>query len=79
MIHAVKLHLRSLTDNGPHDAALEPILYGIDNFSPNVRFQVQIMGKLLGVAYYDTLCANSQLEIWEWTTGRLIVVRLLIH
>ena len=74
MIHAVRLHLRSLTDNGPHDVVLEPILYGIENFSPNVRFQVQIMGKLLGIAYYDTLCANSQFEIWQWTTGRLIVV-----
>ncbi|KAF8342734.1 uncharacterized protein EI90DRAFT_779613 [Cantharellus anzutake] len=73
MIHAVRLHLRSLSDNGPHDEALGPILYGIENFSHRVRFQIQIMGKLLGIAYYDTLGANSQLEIWDWREGRLIV------
>jgi hypothetical protein len=60
----------------PHVSAIEPQIQGIDNYSRHVAVSsIQIMGALIGIVYYDPICAYSQLEIWEWETGRLVTVR----
>ncbi|KAF9519314.1 hypothetical protein BS47DRAFT_1379337 [Hydnum rufescens UP504] len=73
MLFTPTLHVRNLSDNMPHAGAVEPVIHSLDDYSHDVEVSsIQIMGSLLGIVYYDPVCAYSHLEIWEWVTGRLV-------
>jgi hypothetical protein len=71
------VHLRSLTTGEAHPLAKDdtlslPLYKGRINVTAN--FVIQVFGELLAVLYYPELRRDNQVGIWEWKTGRLLLV-----
>ncbi|KAG1745446.1 uncharacterized protein EDB91DRAFT_1328202 [Suillus paluster] len=73
----IRIHLRSLTTGDRHRSAPQPaiLVHDFDVRNTHSEHTLKVCGNLLGTLFMSP-GAPSQLTIWDWTTGRVILTRL---
>lgn len=71
-----RMHLRRLSTGAVHPSAPTPgnLTYLCDENIDPVSFSFQISGKYLGVLFISGGEEESELVIWDWTTGHVQLV-----
>jgi hypothetical protein len=76
---SIRIHLRSLTTGDRHRLAPQPATLRVvhDPDLQNVRatYTLQVCDNLLGILISHPEDADSELTIWDWTTGKVILAR----
>lgn len=77
-----RLHLRTMSTNEPHPAALPCASSAFDfgltsNGAPRRRFTLNIFGKLVGLMIYSPVVTGvpSVFVVWDWVAGLTLAVR----
>ncbi|KIJ68199.1 hypothetical protein HYDPIDRAFT_145979 [Hydnomerulius pinastri MD-312] len=69
------IHLRSLTTGKGHPLANQPpiFLHDVDVRAANLTFMVQVHGNHIGVHFVSHGSAPSELVVWNWKTGKVLL------
>ncbi|KAG1749839.1 uncharacterized protein EDB91DRAFT_767947 [Suillus paluster] len=73
---SIRIHLRSLTTGDRHRLAPQPaiLVHDLDVRNTFPTHTLQVCGNLLGILFMSLVAPNQELTIWDWTTGKVVLV-----
>lgn len=81
MERQVRIHLRSLTTGDKHRLAPQPAFL-VPNLDLRggrpVAYTLRVCGNLLGVYFMSHGITAPELTVWNWATGKVILVNNLV-
>ncbi|KAG0704338.1 hypothetical protein DFH29DRAFT_801932 [Suillus ampliporus] len=75
---SIRIHLRSLTTGDRHRLAPQPaiLVHDLDARNAHPTHTLQVCGNLLGILFMSHGSPSPDLTIWDWTTGKVILVMI---